>query len=390
MLPPTVPLPSPLRANEAGTFAEDTVLRRLPETARRAIAENELDERQIRRLEQLIAEIGSGVIVGVDEPEADDAAEWARHVAEYEGSSWVDVPWFFAETYFYRRLLAATGYSQLGERRGVDPFALQKQLGLESSVPLVAGLTQLLGDVRTLVGASLWANRVDLSLWPADASDAGARIAAVLGDEANSRLLADDTDQVADILENNGTSVHFVLDNAGAELVADLALAAEVVNRQGRVVIHAKPHPTFVSDVTLPDLDATLRRLVDLPDQAGLIGRVLVEAKHSGRLEARVHPFWVSPLPFWQCPDELVGQLAEADLVIVKGDANYRRLLGDLHWDPTTPFEKIVRPKQPLLALRVAKSEVAAGLDGSTIERAGGADPDWMTSGDWGMIQFAR
>jgi hypothetical protein len=81
--------------------------------------------------------------------------------------------------------------------------------------------------------------------------------------------------------------------------------------------------------------------------------------------------------------------MAGADLVISKGDANYRRLLGDLHWEPTAPFSEIVRPLQPVLALRTAKSLVAAGVDGVTVQRASATDPDWLTSGDWGMVQLA-
>ena len=103
-----------------------------------------------------------------------------------------------------------------------------------------------------------------------------------------------------------------------------------------------------------------------------------------------MHPFWVSPLPFWECPADLVDTLAAADIVLSKGDANYRRLLGDLHWDPTTPFEDIVRPLQPIVALRTSKSMVGAGISPETVARATGTDPEWMSNGQWGMIQVAE
>ncbi len=388
MLKPSLPLPDHLRGNETGTFTEDSVVRRLPEIARKTSADNQLDDHHRECVERLAEEIGSGVVTPVDEPEARDAPEWRKHVALYEGLSWVEAPWFFVETYFYRRLLAATGYSQTGVRKGVDPFALQKRTAFEGAVELAGRLGDSLDDGGVLLAAALWANRVDLSLWRAGEGDVDERTAAVMGDGTD-RLLVDDSGRVLDILERSGGDVHLVLDNAGAELITDLALATFVLERGGRVTIHAKPHPTFVSDVTLPDLAETIARLGQQETPAARIGETLVAARGRGTLRETTHSFWVSPLPFWDCPRDLADELASADLVIVKGDANYRRLLGDLHWAPTTPFSSIVRPLQPLVALRTPKSLVAAGLDQQTIDRAAATDPNWMTNGEWGMIQFA-
>ena len=55
----------------------------------------------------------------------------------------------------------------------------------------------------------------------------------------------------------------------------------------------------------------------------------------------------------WEMPLELHRQLSTSYLVLSKGDANYRRLLGDRHWDFTTPFAQAVGSvPAPLLALR--------------------------------------
>jgi hypothetical protein len=383
MLQPNRPLPEPLRGSDAGTFTEDSVIRRLPEIALKTLADNELAAEYAERVEQLADEITSGSITPIEEPEAADREEWADHVAGYAGQRWIDVPWFFAETYFYRRLLAATGFSQPGERKGVDPFASQKELGLDAATDLAVALSDV-SDAPTLLGASLWANRVDLSLWRA--GDGEDRTTSVLSRSGSSRLLVDNTLPAAAILDSPRVDVHIVLDNAGAELVADLAVAAHVLAQRGRVTLHAKPHPTFVSDTTLADLDGTIDWL---ESTAPPIATRLRAGARSGLLRSAAHPFWVSPLPFWNCPEDLVDDMAGADLVIVKGDANYRRLLGDLHWEPTTPFTEIVRPLQPLLALRTSKALVGAGIDAAIIKRARAEDPNWMTSGDWGMIQLA-
>jgi uncharacterized protein with ATP-grasp and redox domains len=251
---------------------------------------------------------------------------------------------------------------------------------------LATQLGESLDDIATLLGASLWANRVDLSLWRAGVDETDARASAAVG-YGMDRLLVDDSATAIKYLEQPGLNLHLILDNSGAELVADLALAANVLNRGGRVTFHAKPHPTFVSDVTLPDLELTLARLAAEDTSAKRIADAIKHA--GGSVASAAHSFWVSPLPFWECPEDLVDHLADADLLVVKGDANYRRLLGDLHWDPTTPFGSIVRPLQPLIALRTAKSLVAAGIAPEMVEHAAATDPDWLTDGEWGVIQFA-
>ncbi len=378
---PIRPLPEPLRGSEAGTFAADTVKRRLPEIARRAIAENDLDALRSQRVEALATEIGTSLVTPIDEPEAADAALWAQHVTPYLDSTWFEAPWFFVETYFFRRLLAATGYSQPGSRCGVDPFIYQKRLALDGALGLAARLGELT-DASALLRAALWSNRIDLSLWPVDSADSTGPIDAALNTDGG--LLVDDL-ATASVSVTAASSIHFVLDNAGSELVADLALAAFLLEGGKRVKLHAKPHPTYVSDVTADDFAQTIDRLGPASPQ---MAELLRNALAVGNLEITSHPYWVSPLPFWRCPSDLVADLARADIIIVKGDANYRRLLGDLHWELTTPITDIVRPPRPLLALRTAKAEVAAGLDEPTIAAARSADPNWMTNGRWGMVQY--
>jgi uncharacterized protein with ATP-grasp and redox domains len=388
MLPPTVPLPDSLRANEVGTFAEHSVVGRLPEIALRAIAENDLDANRVRLVEGLAAEIATANLSHVDEPAAPDAAAWAGYIEPRLGTTWVDAPWFFVETYFYRRLLAATGYSQPGTRSGVDPFTEQKQTGLNGAMELAAMLGEALHDPKVLLGASLWANRVDLSLWPAGEADADARTRTVLSTGGDNRLLVDDTDAVLGTMDASA-EVHLVLDNAGAELVADLALVAGILRGNGKVIIHAKPHPTFVSDTTPADIEETLQRLASEDSPGRNIASKIAAGQANGTVRVETHPFWVSPLAFWQCPQDLDNKLGKAGLIVVKGDANYRRLLGDRHWNHTTPISEIIRPPAPLVALRTSKAEVAAGLSPPIVERATAADSDWMTNGHWGMIQYA-
>ena len=77
------------------------------------------------------------------------------------------------------------------------------------------------------------------------------------------------------------------------------------------------------------------------------------------------------------------------DAVIFKGDANYRRLLGDRKWNIQTPLTSILHPWAPtnLIALRTLKFSVAAGIDMEAAQDIIKANKDWMTSGKWGVIQ---
>ncbi len=88
-------------------------------------------------------------------------------------------------------------------------------------------------------------------------------------------------------------------------------------------------------------------------------------------------------------PSELAEELAGSDLLIFKGDANYRRLLGDRHWPFDTPLAEILGfLPSPALLLRTLKSEVAAGLTPDLRKRAQQQDDRWMVNGNWGLIQF--
>jgi hypothetical protein len=111
----------------------------------------------------------------------------------------------------------------------------------------------------------------------------------------------------------------------------------------------------------------------------------------TGRLVLSSHWFWTAPLAFWEMPEHLRQELANASLVVIKGDANYRRLLGDRQWPFTTPFPAIVCYfPTPLLALRTLKSEVVAGLSPTQIKTVTQDDPEWLINGHWGLIQWAN
>jgi hypothetical protein len=210
---------------------------------------------------------------------------------------------------------------------------------------------------------------------------------------ARKHLLADDTPALLDYLTELNpaeTRIDIILDNAGYELVTDLALAGYLLasGTAAQVTLHAKLHPVFVSDALNRDIFRTIEFMLFDSD---LLTKTLAVQLRTYLVEDRLrilhHPFWTSPLPAWDMPADLLEQIDGSSLIISKGDANYRRLLGDRHWPMDTPFAQVVNYfPTAVLSLRTLKSEIAVGIDPRKIPQD---DPKWMINGRWGLIQFS-
>jgi hypothetical protein len=411
---PPLPLPQPLRGAEIGTFAHRTITVRLPNIARQTLADNShsrserpLPAAALDGIEALIAEIPNEPVVPIKDAGAPDEADWERYVQPYLGQDWLQIPWYFAEMYFYRRIIAASGYFQPGPGQGVDPYAIQKRLGLESGGEVYQALEIWQGGwldassagsgaqeaLVRLFHLDLWGNQADLSLFGVGGNE---RLGYQDVHSQRSKLLVDDAPAVVSYLSGlpSPRRIDFIPDNAGLELVFDL-MAADYFLKSGaaeQVVFHLKAHPTYVSDAIIADIPATNEFLSASPlPQVSALGERLRRAVEDGRLRLTSHFYWHSPLPIWDLPSGLRRDLSGASLLISKGDANYRRLLGDLHWPPTAPFGEIVCSlPAPLVSLRVLKSELVVGLQPDQVESADQQDPDWLVDGKWGQIQFTR
>jgi hypothetical protein len=398
---PSIPIPGPLRGSDAGSFAKKTVRMRMPDIARRTLADNDFPVEIAARIRELIDEMPLGKIRPIQDPGAPDEQAWAGYLDPYLGCNWLEIPWFFGEHYFYRRIVEATGYFQQGHWRERDPYASQKKAGLRSSLTaiqaLVGNLNQSInrgwkrGAFLRLLNADLWGNQADLSMWPAGQGDQPTHAEQV----QRQHLLVDDAMMIAEAVEalpDEPARVDFLVDNAGFELVTDLCLVDYLLSAMPtwRVRLHLKAHPTFVSDAMVGDLMKTILFIQDCDD---LVLRAfadrLEEHLRSQRLQLKDDFYWTSPLESWCMPRCLKNELGEAALVISKGDAQYRRLLGDRHWPYSTPLENILNYfPAPLVILRAAKSEVMAGLKPGQAERLFQEDPEWLYNGRWGLIQL--
>lgn len=387
--------PPLILTSEVGSFAHNTLKVRVPAILRETIASNDFPAGIVAALEELYAELTGGTIRPLRE-EAADVAFWHMAVAPFVGHSWLDVPWYFAEAYFYRRLLEATRYFQPGPWQGYDPFLPKKRTEWEPDAAprtLDLLLAALLDDpaarFEQLFHAALWGNRTDLSYMVA-AHLGGVTDAA--GERAN--LLVDDTPLVwRAIAGRPPRQIVIICDNAGSELLADLALADFLLQARlaDEIVLHLKPQPFFVSDAMPQDVMDGLKALPAGGQHAAALARRLADALAAGRLRLSSHWAYATSLFYFELPADLHVQLAAADLVLVKGDANYRRLLGDAHWPPTTPFAQAVSYfPTALVALRTLKAELIVGLRPGQAEALAAADRDWLVNGRRGVIQAAH
>jgi uncharacterized protein with ATP-grasp and redox domains len=392
--------PPPIYSTAPGTWAHSTVSRRFPAIARRVLEENHYSPAIRDDFSRLIDEIGSGVIRYLRDGQAPDSSRWEGYIHPYSGQNWLEVPWFFAEHYFYRRIVEAVDYFASGS----DPFQHQKTQGLldnNSEISDLAGFilerrgesSQRESALQDVLYFSLWGNQADLSLWPSGSTGSPRHASQ---DLLKGHLLADDSSQLLPYLVESrepARQVDVLLDNAGLELVIDLGLAELLLDLEAcsMVVLHAKAHPTFVSDAIPADIIETVAFLSGAAaPEVRKLGELLEGHLSRGSLIVRPDFFWNSPLAMWEIDGDLKAELGKGALLISKGDANYRRLLGDRVWDYSYPFDQAVdyRPA-PLAALRTLKAELAVGLEPGQVQELFVKDPTWLVNGRWGVLQYA-
>ncbi|WP_309059203.1 damage-control phosphatase ARMT1 family protein [Streptomyces sp.] len=388
---PDIPAAPVILGNEPGSFPHSVLAERHPAIIRQVREALPYEPRQRRALDALLTNCTEGEIEPLP-ADAHDRELWETwDMDAWAGRSWYDVPWLWSESWFYRRLLDAVGYFGPGPWQGIDPFRPSKLAELDSPATdeELAALDDLAGrpaeeQARALLHGSLWGNRADL----------GFRLSAEGAEEAAPvpGLVADDSERLWSLLDTAGSgTLCLVADNAGRELVPDLLLVAHLLahGRIGRAVLHVKPHPYYVSDATPADVVDALRRLTAAGGAAAAYGRGLWAALSDGRLTLRAHPFSCSPLPYARMPDDLRADFAAAAVTLVKGDLNYRRLVGDRYWPPTTPFADVTAHfPGPVAALRTLKSDVITGLTPGTEAALVAAEGQrWRTGGTHALVQ---
>ena len=392
---PDQPLPPFLMTSDPGSFARHTILERKPQILRQVLADNAYPSASETALETFRDEIASRPVQPLAES-APDVPDWNRALAPHAGKTWFELPWYFAESYFYRRLLEATGYFQPGERQGHDPFGKQKATQISGDIERLASIWEQFATLETgarfeaLLHSSLWGNRADLSNFTVKVK---ARSGLATAAERH-LIMIDHTARIRDRLAARLERVDFICDNVGSDLLFDLALA-DFLLQQGwarQIHLNLKKQPFFVSDAMPSDARYTLDLLKSAP-ASGLkaLGEHLDDDLSAGHLFFDTDPFWTTWLMFREMPAHLQQELASAGLVLVKGDVNYRRLLDDRHWPPTTRMETVCAYfPAPFVALRTLKGEIMAGLQPGQAQALQAEDPTWLINGKRGVIQLVH
>jgi hypothetical protein len=380
-----------LLSDDPGGFAWGVLYERTPRLIAQVRDAHPYGPGQRRALDSLAEEVATGTVRPLGE-HAHDHAAWDRWGTAYFGKRWAEVPFLWWESYFYRRLLDAVGFFTPGPWYWVDPFTYLKDAelrdaGMESDLATLDALGRLpAGEQRQAkLRASLWGNQADL----------GFRIGAVDRPDERARtddgIVVDDSARLWAALEaGTANTVSVVADNAGREIVADLVLIDHLLTTglAATVGLHLKPRPYYVSDATTADLVACLRRLSAASGEAAGIADRLSEAIGAGRLVLHTHEFHCAPWSFHHLPADLAEEFAASSLTLLKGDLNYRRLVGDRAWPASTPFADVTAYfPSPVAALRTLKSDVAVGIDPATAAALDASGHGWRTSGTHGLVQ---
>ena len=315
---------------------------------------------------------------------------------------WLAAPWLYTECYMYR-LIHTYFTSSTQFWHSFDMFATSKKSSLVGSkkgtIELVKRFRAVLSTIaetekaifEEMIQISLWGNATDLSLLTSvSVEELNSRQGQAVRESNKKNILVDDTEQVWSLLSRlrsmgHSKDIHIVLDNAGFELLTDLVFAGYLLEsgHAQKIVFHGKRMPWFVSDVMTEDLhyliegflNGTIYNDINATEQNELqeAGRYWKSLIQSDRLEFRTELFWTTQHPFGRLPivePGLFEDLADADLVIYKGDLNYRKLTYDGLWPHSTPFSQAIGPLAKKhdgqgirsLVLRTAKADVCVGL----------------------------
>ncbi|KAH8355107.1 hypothetical protein KR093_005768 [Drosophila rubida] len=336
-----------------------------------------------------------------DEPDREQWNNFITHLPE-EGRTYYRACCMHTQSYMYRKLYSFVENSIF--LKEFDFFAKIKEQSLTKSQNEILSLSKYtrrtehsLEMFSELLKYNLWSNRGDIG-----DNDAHIFNMKVLDDftTLDQYILANNSKEIWNCLctrRSNRHRVDIVVDSAGFELFTDFILAEYIIEKgmAEKVCFHVKAHSGFVFNATARDFDFTLKYLSNHSDYIiSLLGRKFLEFCKQDKFElSPTSYFWTSPNAF-HCmrsfEPELYTSLQRSKLIIFKGDLNYRKLLSDVCWESSQDMKTCLGGFVPsnLCAVRTIKSEVICGLRAGFCDDLLKQEPQWMSSGKYGLIQY--
>ncbi|EDV37106.1 uncharacterized protein Dana_GF11597 [Drosophila ananassae] len=310
-----------------------------------------------------------------------------------------------AECYLHRKLYSFVENSIF--LKSYDFFAKIKEHTLVDRMDDILALTkhtrrsdnsvEVFGE---LLKINMWSISNDVSSDPEEDKKLNFKVLQDVG-ATDEYIIVNHAEEIWNCLDNNKPKklkqVDVILDNTGYELFSDFVLAEYLIEKAlaNKVRFHVKAHPWFVTDVTERDFRWTLEYLSQHADyMISLMGKKFLQFLEEGKFElAPVSHFWTSPHAFYsmlQADPDLYSSLQQSKLVIFKGELNYRKLLQDVCWNSSQETSACLRGFLPtnICVLRRVKSEIICGLEEGVGEALATKNPQWMVSGNYGVIQF--
>ena len=362
---------------ELNSFAANTVKNRLPAIVRSVMDNNNFDNGIADRLECLLRDIPDGELKLLS-ASADVCRKINTEIRKHK-YRWNNAPFIFVENYLYHLLKGICNYSNTKN----DYFAFKKNDDVLSKKEFLIGVIDNFKNLarsdfdkslKSVLHFNLFGNVADLS-----------QIG--ISNDKSMNLLIDDTDKIKAVF-NSSNQIDIVLDNSGEELLYDILFSHWILSKTKttKVNLHFKTFPYFVSDAMKKDFYFLSEELSNHKTGKKFFDEINNHIA-KGNLVLYEDDFWSDTNDFLSIPDRINNIFAESDLVVFKGDLNYRKLVEDRHWNYTTDTAELIRHiNNNCLIIRVLKSEVITGL--ANIPDT--PDNEWMYNGKCGIIQLVE
>ncbi len=369
-------MPKQIMTSKEGSFARFTISDRVPGIVDNLISRNRFSTEVENRLNELYSSIPSGKLT----PLASHypfAEQINRSLAAHREYGWLNAPFLFLENYLYHKVAEICGFYD----NGIDYFHYKKEAELQKGLDGVSRSLQAIDSIDSfseICLQNLMGNKADLS-----------QNSSYYSSDSASELLIDHRKRASSRI-HDCSRIDLVLDNAGEELVSDLLLAYWLLSHRGigKIKLHFKQMPYFVSDALISDYRSLLNILSKREDTSWFARR-MKSFEDEGKLELGAHPFFVSGELYSRMSPDLSRELSQSDLIIFKGDLNYRRLVGDIYHPYETETSSLINYFQTdILISRILKCEVMVGLDAESVPHR--EKTDWMYSGKYGQIEYVR